>query len=259
MNFHIYIPTRGRVSKQLTVESIPEKYHKYVTVVCPKDEVKELQSNYPTVTVIAQPKKIKSITKKREWICHNSPYDFTFMFDDDLDRIWSYNPDTKKYERWTENLKLCSRFFKRILPDLMKSYDGIGLGGRLFSHLFEGGVKENTRICIAYGLSKRAIQVLDFTRVEDYCDTDYSLQLIKNGASIAVTYGAICQQKGVGLAGGLAEERTMERMANSKKVLCELHPGIISDRKATDKNFVSNLTVSWRKARKEAKTHPLFL
>lgn len=258
VNYHLFIPTRGRVSSQWTVESIPAKFHKYVTLVCPKDEVSTLRRNYPTVSVVGQPSKIKSITKKREWICKTFDYDYTFLFDDDLNRIWAYDPDTRKYLQWTERPDLCTNFFKKVLPNLMTSYDGLGLGGRLFSHTFEGGTKENTRICIAYGLSKRAITLLDFNRVADYCDTDYSLQLIKAGAKIAVTYASICQQKGEGLPGGLTDERTKERLAESKRVLVNLHPGIITERKTTDKHPVSDLRVSWSKAKKLAKTHRIF-
>lgn len=49
----IYIPTRGRPDKQITLKSIPEHWHNRVALVTSKEEWRDLKRAVGNVTVLA--------------------------------------------------------------------------------------------------------------------------------------------------------------------------------------------------------------
>lgn len=248
--YHIVIPTRKRVDEQWTLKTLPEWLHPIITIVCPADEVKAHTKNWPNVRVIGQPARIQKAAEKREWIARHAK-GYVFMLDDDLSNISVFNHKTEKYVKVQDDPKLTRKVFTEVLPKLIKEYDGIGFGWRLFSNNFKGGLYKDKRMCIAYGMSQRLRDSISWTRVDDYCDTDYSLQAIRGGYPTAVTFAVICQQKKEGGPGGLSDERTRDRIVRSRKVLIKLHPNIVFAHAENAKNPVSGLRVSWRNALKE--------
>lgn len=119
MNYHLYIPTRGRTDSQLTVERLPAFMHRHVTLVCPKSEHKKLRSNYPTVGVMVQPDEIQSLHKKREWLMdHVSDKErskHAFMLDDDL---YFYVFNGEKHVVAGTDKEATKKFWRETLPDL---------------------------------------------------------------------------------------------------------------------------------------------
>lgn len=246
-NYHIFIPTRGRTTKQLTVERMPLPLRSLVTLVCPRDEVDELRANYPGVNVLAQPDAIKTIHKKREWIMKQSKHPFSFMFDDDL---YLYVFDTKqdKHVVASTNEAATRKFWTKTMPKLVRDYPVVGLGTKAFAP--KGGVKENFHLGFAFGASREAVKAIEWGRIHFYEDIDYTLQWLKGGWRIALTYDMAVAQRGAEGDGGLSGERTREEAARCLKQLIKLHPDVVKEKPPSAQHPDSNTRISWRGAAK---------
>src|SRR5262245_54224819 len=66
----IVIPTRGRTSKQLTLQSLPGELRKRTTLVCPKRDASGLYRLYKDVGVeiVVEPYLNMKLAQKRGWI-----------------------------------------------------------------------------------------------------------------------------------------------------------------------------------------------
>src|SRR5580704_7987297 len=82
----IIIPTRGRTSQQLTLQSLPPELRRRTTLVCPKKEVVRLSHLYDDVEIVVEPTAGMKIAQTREWIVqewYRAGYDKIIMLDDD--------------------------------------------------------------------------------------------------------------------------------------------------------------------------------
>lgn len=247
MNYHIFIPTRGRVDRQLTVERLPPQMHSNVTLVCPRAEVKTLAANYPGVRVLAQPDSLKSLHRKREWIMKSSRYPFSFMFDDDL-YLYVFSPKQDKHVVAATEPLSTKKFWLKTLPALTTKYEVVGLGTKAFAP--KGGVKENSHLGFAFGMTRRAVKAIEWGRLAQYEDIDYTLQLLKGGIRIALTYDMTVAQRKADAPGGLQGERTRETARRSLMKLLALHPDVVKEKPPSEQHPDSNTRVSWRTAAK---------
>lgn len=247
IDYHLYIPTRGRVDNQLTVERLPKGMHQHVTLVCPADEVKALRKNYPRVDVLAQPNNIKTLGAKREWIMLQSPHRFTFMMDDDL-YLYAFDPEQQKHVVASTARDATYRFWTKTLPKLCRDYRCVGFGTKAFAP--KGGIKENFHLGFVFGMDKKAVKTIKWNRIFPYEDVDYTLQLLKAGVRIAVTYDMAVGQRKADAAGGLQGERTREMAAKALQKLIKLHPDVVKEKPPSAQHPDSNTRISWRGAAK---------
>lgn len=247
MDYRIFIPTRGRTTSQLTVENLPKNLHDKVVLVCPKDERKALQANYPTVSVIAQPPSVTTLSRKRQWIAEHARSErvpFWFQMDDDLKfYVWQ----GEQHVRFNRSPALVKKFFTSTLPALISEYKVVGFGTKGFA--LPGGVKENYHLGFVFGMeSKVALEKIEWNRIELYEDIDYTLQLLKKGERIAVTYDVVVEQRKANASGGLSRERSSDLEKRCLEKLISLHPGIVQRKPASGQHSQSNTRVSWSKA-----------
>lgn len=249
MNYHIYIPTRGRVSSQLTVERLPKYMHGHVTLVAPKKECKELRTNYSGVNVIAQPTEITTLSEKREWImcsaAKEAEHKFSFMMDDDL---YFYVFNGEKHVVAHSDKMAQKKFWLETLPHLCEKYKCVGLGTKAFAP--KGGVKENYHLGFAFGMNRKSVRTIEWNRIRYYEDIDYTLQLLKAGIRIGLSYDMAVAQRKADAEGGLAGERTREAAAKSLRKLLRLHPDVVKEKPPSKNHPDSNTRISWRGAAK---------
>lgn len=245
-SYHIYIPTRGRTTEQLTLSRLPKYIHDRVTLVCPLKEAKTLRKNFPTVEVLAQPDSIQTIAAKREWIMKQSPHKFAIMMDDDL-YFYVFNGERHTVPS-AENKEHVRKFWTKTLPKLCKKYHSIGFGTKAFAP--KGGIKENYHLGLVLGFDKKAVKAIEWNRIAFYEDMDYTLQLLKKGIAIAVTYDMAIAQRKADAPGGLTGERTREAAKASLKKLLKLHPDVVKEKPPSASHPDSNTRVSWRGAAK---------
>lgn len=244
--YRIYIPTRGRVGNQLTLDRLPLWLHQYTTLVCPKDEVKAHTANHPGAMVLGQPKSIQTIAAKRAFIAEyasEQPERFWFQMDDDLNFfVWN----GQKHTALHHDEKATDKFFLRTLKRLTESYDCVGFGTKGFA--LPGGVKNSYHLGFVFGFSKALAKDIIWDRVGLYEDVDYTLQVLKSGHENAITYDVVVEQRKAAAAGGLTGERTTELIEQECSKLIALHPGLISKKPPSGQHEMSNIRVSWAKA-----------
>jgi len=249
----ITIPTRGRTDKQTTVEYLPKEIHKHVVLVCPKEEKKTLKKNYPSVNVVAQPSSIKTIAAKREWIMkvmfkeQFPDYKYAWMFDDDL-YFSVFLPELNLHRSVSNYPKESRRFWLKKFPVLCKKYKVSGIGTKAFA--LKGGIRDNYHLGFAFGMHRSVISKIKWNRIDLYVDIDYTLQFLRRGIRIGVTYDMTLQQKLAAAPGGLSGERTDERVEKALQKLLKFHPDFVKRKDPSASHAMSNTRISWAKAAK---------
>lgn len=247
-----YVPTRGRVGLQATVRNFPDRLHSLVTIVCPADEVSAHQADWPDVQVLAQPESIKTIGAKRAWIMQVASKDveFAWMLDDDL-----------KFKvcvdgRFVTSAKYPEEFYTTMLgvQNICTQYAVVGIGTSYFAP--KGGIKENYHLGFAFGFSHAVRNALEF-RLDVFEDIDYTLQCLRQGHKIAVTYDVTVDQIKASVSddpadGGVAGERTLATIRENLDKLVSYHPGIVSEKPRRAGAHPAAITkVLWQRAARE--------
>ena len=88
----IYIPTLGRVDKQITWESLPD-FLKEITVLVVQPKEKDLHGNKP---ILVLPENDIGISKTRKWIMDNAGKSIFGMMDDDIRFIKRFSESPTK-------------------------------------------------------------------------------------------------------------------------------------------------------------------
>lgn len=249
MSFRIYIPTKGRVDRQITLEYLPTFLP--VTLVCPPKEKKELAARTVNKKVeIITCSDEMTIAEKRAWITKRAKEDYIFMMDDDL-RLY-VNDHGSRFSAKEATVQALN-FWEYVFPLLRQRYDAVSFGTTFFP-VEDGGTRENYHMGYAFGFRREvAMRVIKWNRVDSYEDIDYTLQLLRAGIRIGVTYAMMVEQRKAMAPGGCTEERSADTIDHDMKRLIELHPGIVSYKPLSDtaKHMASNIRVAWRKAAQE--------
>jgi hypothetical protein len=255
-----YIPTRGRVGRQLTLSGLPAGLLPFVTLVCPQDEMaahattlgRELGNG---LSIVSQPDHITTIGAKREWIykelaLKEEQADFAWQFDDDLTfkvitpgGLFRKPVDDQLYDVFTY-------IEKHYWLEL--AYQVVGLGTSYFAP--KGGIKDDYHLGFAFGCSRKAIDTLEMNRLDVFEDIDYTLQFLRAGMKLGVCYDAVVDQKQPDAPGGVTGERNNETIRRDLERLISYHPGIVSEKPLRPGAHPAAITkVAWKKAAKEGK------
>ena len=80
----IYIPTLGRVSKQITYDNMPTWVQDITYFVIQPHEEEVFRITYQNSNIKVLPKEIKGIARTREWIINDGGDTCYGVFDDDI-------------------------------------------------------------------------------------------------------------------------------------------------------------------------------
>jgi hypothetical protein len=247
-----FIPTRGRVGKQLTLKNLPAGLHPLVTIVCPAEEVDAHRADWPDVRVVAQPEDIRTIGAKREWIYKTLAQDveFAWQFDDDLIFKQYFSLDQKFRKPHHPILfEDAFNYIQRIYY-VEQGFDVIGLGTSYFAP--KGGIKPNYHLGFAFGFSHDARECIEMNRLDVFEDIDFTLQVLRKGIKNGVCYDIVVDQKQPDAPGGVTGERTSETIRRDLEKLISFHPGIVSEKPLRPGAHPAAITkVLWAKAAKE--------
>lgn len=244
----IYIPTRGRIEQQLTIQRIPDAAKGKIFLVAPRKEAKKLERNWE-VPVIAQPDEVQTISQKRAWIIEQCRSERMFMLDDDLrfclrrsfesPSILTVTPDDEEANRQWNNLELA-----------LEHYAHAGLAARMGAQEKKHTWHFCTRMMYVLGYQTRIIQECDLGRINTREDMDYTLQLFAKGYRNVVNYRLVVDQT-FDKPGGMRGERTIEKSNKDAYRLKKLHPGV--DIKIEEKAYTHSVPrkevrIDWKKA-----------
>ena len=189
LKFKYFLTTRG-LSKHnnnriLSLESTPDWFHPYVTIVTAKSEIKALKEKYPTVSFWASPEEINSAALKRKWIFENAPEDIKdfVLMNDEMRLSISLNGKIA-----TINSKEGSAEFKKHLlrfEELSSRYVGFSAGTRSFNNqnIADGKeIVENRLVGAFFHYNRKfALAKLKLGRLNYHEDCDYTLQTLSQG------------------------------------------------------------------------------
>jgi hypothetical protein len=181
MTYRVYIPSLHGYGK--TVGKLPDSVP--VTMVVPEAAVEAAMRH--EVDVLVQPPEVVDIAAKRAWIVEQAPEDYILMMDDDLlVYVW----DGERHVAVEKDVDAAVRFWEETFPALLERYDVFGLGTKYFAQ--PGGVKENYHLGLAFGFHvDTAMRVIEWNRMVCFEDIDYTLQCLKAGVRIGLSYDMV--------------------------------------------------------------------
>jgi len=240
----IYIPTRGRVEKQITLRSLPKSLWGQTWLVCPVDEADSLKKVHKKVLV--QPPNITTIAAKRAWIVKQHKGDKLIMLDDDMG-FYARGPKGLIKEYATD--KVIEDLFQWV-EDQLDEFAHVGISSRMGNNRVEEPEKRTSRMMHAIAFHVPTMKrVVQFNRVAMREDFDYTLQLLKAGYDNVVKYDVCVAPGSYGAKGGCADERTVKKSDEEAEKLAALHPGLV---KVVQKDYLGvprkEVVVQWKKA-----------
>jgi len=255
----IIIPTKGRISNQLTIANLPEELRKNTVLVCPEKERFWHSQKQSFVTVIAQPDPDMGIADKRKWIMEQSRNEWNYekivMLDDDLRLAIRRIDDPGLFRKaGPEDIIKAFRELEEILsPEI--PHAGFAVRGSGIGDAAKQGGWQVTGKRAMYSLAYHVSTVLDnaeFGRIGTHEDIDITLQLLRKGFPNAINFSFVTDQA-FGKPGGCSDERTVEKNNVDVLKLAELHPGYVRVTEKMYKVSTPRLEVvcAWQKALKD--------
>ena len=267
----IYIPTIGRIDKQLTVDRLtPELCKKFnVALVTSPGEAKALREATEGKGVSVLSCRANGISDTRQWILdfHKREWDakdpVVLMLDDDLptwrQRAGEVNAkgETPYTKATTKEIEKGLTFFAK----LMKDHAHGSIGHALFCQV-SPLLKFNSRMLRALAYNVKLIPKGTEFRLQVMEDFDMELQLLTQGLP-SVTYNGIVQdQHQNNSAGGCSGYRTLEVQAAAAHRLKELWPDLVTVvTRAPAREWIgmggerTDVRINWSRAAKGVSRH----
>jgi len=247
----IYVPTRGRLESQLTINRLPKSAgvsKGRVVLVAPRSEAKKLERKWE-VPVLAQPDDIQTIGQKRAWIIQQCRHERMFMLDDDLRFCLRQGWDTPSM--LTIDIKdeeACRQWTN--LEKALEHYAHAGLAARMGAQSKSRTWHFNTRMMYVLGYQTKAIQKCELGRINTREDMDYTLQLFQMGYRNLVNFKLVVDQT-FDKPGGMRGERTIEKSNKDCYKLKKLHPNVqikIEEKAYTESVPRKEVRIDWKAA-----------
>jgi hypothetical protein len=254
VNFHIYVPSRSRAGRSITLEALcGAGLQKHVTLVVPYAQG---HSYLPLARQhgIAQVLRCKEdgIANVRRFIGERAPDKF-LMLDDDL-RFSTRNrkATTLHIATGAEILAMVKRVY-----GLLHHFAHVAISARQGNNRMELPFEVNSRPLRALAYRKKEFLQCEHGRVRIMEDFDVTLQLLRMGFQNCVVTQYAQDQQQTQLPGGCSDYRTHAVHAQSVKALARLHPDFVKLRTKENKtggDFGTRLeaTIQWEKAWKSS-------
>ena len=255
----IYIPTLGRVSKQITYDNMPTWVQDITYFVIQPHEEEVFRITYPNSNIKVLPKEIKGIARTREWIINDGGDTCYGVFDDDIKFVKrNINRKTIKKNSDKSNEPFTDNHWVEMFDTISKWFDeGVWLGG-----CFAKGSPPKDRDELQFGKfiqvhfingSKIWREELDWS-LQCGEDIHFILQLLQKGVITRLSDIYLVESDEYYSEGGCMEEgRTVDKDIECLKELEILYPNIFSI--VWDKHYTLNkiyklpkIKVKWKKA-----------
>lgn len=250
----LYIPTKGRTTKQLTVLALPSKLLDRLNakLICPKSEVHDLKVRFGhVIDVVGSPAQEKGICETRQWILDDaakSGDDLVLMLDDDIGR-WLVRVERgeKALARPATDQELIAGFADFENEMNRGDYVHGAFGHRLFS---------NARPELNYTCFMRSAICMRHQYLRDHKikyrlpvmeDLDVQLRLLRLGYA-NLEYNRILWDDGLSQmsAGGCSTFLTTAIQQACAEQLAEFHKGFV--KVVHKEDGWPTVRISWKKA-----------
>lgn len=264
MDLKIYIPTKARVDRQITLGHLPPKLHRRTFLVTSHEEALEHKKRGVKATVLSCSE--KGIAATRDWImkhAKNEGFKRVVMLDDDL-CLQRRRKDMRITNASPEEYQAAFEW----LDSALKTHAHASWGTRFLAYAAEGSHMSPSRAMYALGYNVKLFHEVgasfckdmpEFPVMEDFHVT---LQLLKAGYPNLVSLEWRASPYRSNAPGGCSTWRTLKRHNESAKRLVKLHAPYAKLRTA-DTEWEGEgmpegqkrleVTCYWQKALKEAR------
>lgn len=252
----LFIPTRGRAHKQITLGGLPRELREQTILVVDHGEGPRYESTWKTrvKAVWELPQSVKGIAYVRQYIMDNSPDPHLVMLDDDItffikDENWRIVPTT---------LANVGILFRMLEEWLSAGVAHCGVTCRSINWDKREETMANTRMMhvLAYNRDTVRAAGCDFTKGVDSSfsmdDFHMTLQLFRAGHGNRLLLRHCISPSASNSAGGASTWRTLESHNKSAHKLKELHSEFVTVRERPRWRGMEgtryDVMVHWRKA-----------
>lgn len=225
MNLEFIIPTLGRCDNQITLSSIPSKYHPQTTLVVQEHEYDYMKQKYPTANVWKLPSGTKGIAMTRKHISQQWKGKRVFIMDDDL-KFVSINSELK-------GRPMTDVEFDKMVENIERFMDEGYVHGGLSTHNTPPQDKEfsfNTRTYTNVFYSEKFNpDVIDWGEQYVMMPEDFyvTLQLLTTGHQNVVFNWSRVNPSPTNAKGGCETYRTLENHNRGQEILAEKFPDFV--------------------------------
>jgi hypothetical protein len=250
---HIFIPTRGRVRRQVTWQHLPPSVRARTRLLVDDDEAAaHVKEGYP-VTVM--PIGLRGIGAVRQMAC-----DYATKLGDG--RVLMMDDDLRFYTRRHDDPRLLEKASEASLETMFAAIEQelcchalVGIASREGANRCVEPLIENTRILrlLAYRADIMTEEGIRFDRLPVMEDFDVALQLLERGHPNLVLNLWAHNQEGSGTTGGCSSYRTREIQADAARLLAEHHPRVVRvvekvTKRAWGGGKRTDVVIAWKKA-----------
>ncbi|NBO21916.1 hypothetical protein EBU94_01045 [bacterium] len=232
---HILIPTLGRINKQVTYNSLSEKWKAITKFVVQAHEYDQMVEIYGVDKIICLPPEIKKLSPTREWMLHKFKHTRHFVFDDDLSfRVKEPYTGTEDPERKWQSRTFTEQDFDdafNLVEEWMN--EGIVFGGFMpsivIADIAKWPTRENYRVMSNIFLDGPNLpKDINYNRVQAAQDLDVTLQLLTRGYRnrVSTKYMVYCSETNA--PGGCSIYRTLDVLNENQYKLAELWPDFVT-------------------------------
>lgn len=223
----VYIPTLGRVNKQITVQSLRAAGVDY-RLVCRATEADRL--NDAGYCVLREPDDLpKGIGHTRQFIMEQDDgKEQVIMMDDDLVfAMRGKREDNPMYLSPCDPADVLAMVhWLRLVTEDSMPYAMAGISSREGNNRKEGMQGENTRIMRVFAINKAKFKAsgANFTNLKVMEDFDVTLSLLLAGYPNVENHMFTNNQNGSNIQGGCKEYRTIETQGDAARELAAKYP-----------------------------------
>lgn len=254
----IYIPTRGRLTRQTTFNALPPSLQAQAIFVVDSGKGVGYAGRYPTAKgVMELPSGLKGIAFIRQYIMEHCDEQRLVMLDDDL-TLFVKNEERKIVGATPIQVE---DMFKELEHWLHSGFAHAGITPRFLNWQDTADYKDATRMMHVLAYDRYAVNAAGarFTAGVDSTfsmdDFHMTLQLLRAGCPNRVSLSNCTSPSASNSTGGASEWRTTATHNASAERLAELHPGFVKvkvkqDWKGMGGGERKDVTVQWQKALK---------
>lgn len=252
----VYIPTLGRVNKQITAQSLKAAGIDY-RLVCRKTEALDLFGN--GYQVLVEPADLpKGIGYTRQFIMEQDDgEEQAIMMDDDLVfAMRGKREDNPMYLSPCDQTDIFAMVrWLTLATEEATPYGMAGISSREGNNRKEGMEGENTRIMRVFAINKKKFKAsgANFTNLKVMEDFDVTLSLLLAGYPNIENHMFTSNQNGSNIQGGCKEYRTMETQCDAARQLAAKYPLYVQTVEKFTKTswgggVRTDVKIAWKKA-----------
>ncbi len=224
---HIYIPSSGRATRQITLENLPFSWRRNASVVVPSDEWPEYMTRCSGSGAQILKCPVNGIGNTRQWIVDNCPGQYLLMLDDDLTFFERRFDDRTKFQ--PANNTVVDMMLDAIRTHL-EFHAHVGVCTREGGNRLPNEFYRNTRTLrvLAYDVTVLRLHDIRFDAMHLMEDFYVSLSLLTAGYGNLLLSDWVHDQVGSNTDGGCSQYRTMDEQARAARELATAFPEYVT-------------------------------